>query len=354
MRVALVSPESPFDGRMYGAERLLAGLSESLSELCDLDWRKVSVDESTWSGVVQSYLESYWLDVTAYDLVISTKNPTFMVQHPNHICWLLHQIRVFYDRFDDEYGGYDAATVDYLRGQRQLIHQADTFAFSRIRKTFAIGHEVARRLKAYNGFDAQVLCPPLANQEYLCGGQEYLLLPGRLHRWKRVELALQALQLIPDQIELLIPGTGEDEAHLRQVAAGDNRVRFLGYVSDAELIRLYADALAVLFVPKEEDFGYVAVEAMMSHKPIITCTDSGEPSRLIEDGWNGFVVNPSREELGAVITLLIRDRTLARELGERGFRTVIKHSWTEVARCLLAAGDSAFAQVAVQQDSAKL
>ena len=43
--------------------------------------------------------------------MISTKTPTFVVQHRNHVCWLLHQIRVFYDRFDDEYGGLGKAAV---------------------------------------------------------------------------------------------------------------------------------------------------------------------------------------------------------------------------------------------------
>ena len=43
------------------------------------------------------------------------------------------------------------------------------------------------------------------------------------------------------------------------------------FVDDAELLDLYANALSVLFVPKDEDFGYITVEAMLSHKPVIVC-----------------------------------------------------------------------------------
>jgi len=46
----------------------------------DADQRNLMV------GVLRSYLDCYDLDLSAYDLVISTKNPTLMVQHPNHVC----------------------------------------------------------------------------------------------------------------------------------------------------------------------------------------------------------------------------------------------------------------------------
>jgi len=36
----------------------------------------------------------------------------------------------------------------------------------------------------------------------------------------------------------------------------------LGFVNDSELARSYAEARAVLFVPSQEDYGYIALEAM--------------------------------------------------------------------------------------------
>jgi hypothetical protein len=64
-----------------------------------VDWIEVPVSEATWDGVLESYLDCYDLDVAKYDAVISTKNPTFMVRHPNHICWLIHQLRAEMLRF---------------------------------------------------------------------------------------------------------------------------------------------------------------------------------------------------------------------------------------------------------------
>ena len=106
------------------------------------------------------------------------------------------------------------------------------------------------------------------------------------------------MQHIKADMPLLIAGTGEDEAELRKLAGGDPRIRFLGFVDDAELVELYANALGVLFVPKDEDFGYITVEAMLSHKPVIVCKDSGEPALLVRHGESGFVVDPDAGRTG--------------------------------------------------------
>ena len=119
------------------------------------------------------------------------------------------------------------------------IQRLDNLGLRQVRRIFTNGHETARRLKFYNGFDAEVLHPPVFASGHYNGSQDYFLLPGRLHRWKRVDLALRAMQHIKADIPLLIAGTGEDEAELRKIAGGDPRIRFLGFVDDAELLRLY-------------------------------------------------------------------------------------------------------------------
>ena len=338
MRVAVVTPAIQDPNRLFGAERHFVGMVEALQQKADTDWVQVPVNEATWDGVLQSYLDCFDLDLSGYDLVVSTKNPTFMAQHPNHICWLLHQIRVFYDRFDDEYGNLPAHALAEKRQQRETIHQLDNLAFQRIRKIFTNGSETARRLKHYNGFDAEVLYPPVLRAGHYCAGQDYFFLPGRLHPWKRVDLVVQAMQHVPGEVPLLIAGTGDDEDRLRELAGKDPRIHFLGFVNDAEMLTLYANALAVLFVPKDEDFGYITVEAMLSHKPVIVCTDSGEPARLLQNGRSGFIVQPDPSEIAGAMSLLASDRELARNLGELAHQSAPPQSWDKITETLLKAG----------------
>jgi glycosyltransferase involved in cell wall biosynthesis len=337
MKTAIVTPAIHDPERLFGAERLFFGLVQAFKQRADAAWIQVPIVERSWETVLQSYRDCFDLDLRGYDLVISTKAPTYAAQHPNHICWLLHQIRVFYDRFDDEYGSLPTQALAERRAQRETIQRLDGLAFPRVRTLFSIGQEVSRRLKLYNGFDSEVLYPPVLVQGHCCGAQEYFLLPGRLHRWKRVDLVIRAMQSFSGDVPLLIAGSGEDEAEFRRLAGNDPRIRFLGFVSDAEMLKLYADALSVLFVPKDEDFGYIAVEAMLSHKPVIVCKDSGEPARLVQNGRSGFVVDPDPVEIAAAMGILAANRQLAREMGEHAYQSAPSQSWDNVVQRLIEA-----------------
>ena len=340
MKTAIITPAIHDSQRLFGAERHFLGMVQAFQRHVDTDWIQVPLSEARWESILQGYLDCYDLDLSNYDLVVSTKSPTYLAQHRNHICWLLHQIRVFYDRFEDEYGKLPASALVELQSQRQTIQRLDNLAFRRLSRVFTNGRETARRLKLYNGFEAEVLYPPVLSQGHYCAGQKHFLVPGRLHRWKRVDLAIRAMQHLPQDIPLLIAGTGEDEPHFRQLAAKDPRIQFLGFVTDAEMLRLYADALAVLFVPKEEDFGYITVEAMLSHKPVIVCKDSGEPASLVQNGVSGYVVNPDPVEIAGAMSLLLANRQMAREMGERAYAAAPSQSWDHVVQRLMEAGSS--------------
>src|SRR4051794_2017227 len=118
----------------------------------------------------------------------------------------------------------------------------------------------------------------------------------------------------PD-IELRIAGSGPEEPRLRQLAGEGPRIRFCARVSDAELVELYAGARAVAFVPYLEDFGYIALEAMLSGKPALTCSDSGGATELVHDGVNGLIVEPQPQALAAGIDRLWRDRRGLKRMG---------------------------------------
>jgi glycosyltransferase involved in cell wall biosynthesis len=337
MKTAIITPAIADPNRLYGAERHFVGMVEAFRKKVETEWIQVPVSEYNWELVLQSYLDCYELDLACFDVVISTKNPTYMAQHPRHVCWLLHQMRVFYDRFDDEYGGLPSPILAERQRQRNVVQRLDSLAFQRVRRTFTNGAETARRLKLYNGFDADVIHPPVFASGHYCGSQDYFLLPGRLHRWKRVDLVLRAMRHVPVDIPLLVAGTGEDEAEFRKLAEGDPRIRFLGFVDDAELLKLYANALGVLFVPKEEDFGYITVEAMLSHKPVIVCKDSGEPALLVRDRESGYLVDPDPGEIARAMNALAADREGARRMGEEAWRSAPNQAWEPIVDRLLAA-----------------
>jgi glycosyltransferase involved in cell wall biosynthesis len=336
VKVAVVTVRSA-SGEAGGAERFYDALVGAFRQ-AGHDAQEVSVtaDESTFDHITQNYLACYDLDLSAFDLVISTKAPTWLVRHPRHVCYLVHTIRVFYDMYDTVFP--DAG--EELRAQQQLIHRMDNLALAapQCRAVFAIGSEVSRRLREWNGLDASVLHPPMWSNTFHSGPSgDYLLLPGRLHPWKRVDLVIRAMRHVTAPLRLVITGAGEAEADLRALAAGDSRIEFRGRVSDAELVELYAGAFAVPFTPEREDYGYVTLEAFASGKPVITCTDSGEAAAIVESQRAGFVCAPDPKALAEHIDWLYEHPEERAAMSERGRAWVLSLDWSVIAQRLIGA-----------------
>jgi len=336
MRIGILTVRSRA-GEEGGAERFFAGLHRGFVDAgFAADLVAIRSDESTFEAIEETYLRCYDFDASAFDAVVSTKAPTYLVRHPNHVCYLVHTIRVFYDMFDSAFEGGGRR----VQAQRRLVQRLDTLALSRprTRSVFAIGHEVARRLDRHNGIEATVLHPPVGLDALHAGPfGDYVLLPGRLHRWKRVQLAIAAMRHVARPLRLLIAGSGEDEDALRASAAADERIVFLGRVPDDELVELYANALAIAFVPLREDYGYVTVEAFRSGKPVVTCTDSGEAALLVEHERTGLVVAPDARTIASAFERLHDDRGLAHALGAAAHARERTIRWDRVVPILSSA-----------------
>jgi glycosyltransferase involved in cell wall biosynthesis len=163
---------------------------------------------------------------------------------------------------------------------------------------------------------------------------------GRLETVNRVDLIIGALTAAPDAIRVLVAGDGSQRANLERLAIErgvDQRVTFLGTVQDDALVDLYRSALAVVYPPFDEDFGYVTLEGFLAEKPVITCRDSGGPTEFVVDGENGFVCEPSAEAIGTAIARLADDRRLAATLGSAGREVAGRITWDGVVEKLVEA-----------------
>jgi glycosyltransferase involved in cell wall biosynthesis len=341
MKIAVVTPKN-ISGERGGAENLYEGLVRVLNERGhDAVQIEVLVDESSFEGILEAYCNCYYLDLDDYDLVISTKAPTYMVRHRNHISYLLHTIRVFYDMFDKEFDIKDKER----QKQRRLIHEFDKYGMhpSRIKKHCVIGETVAKRLKDSDSFwdeiKFDIIYPAVIELNYMKPKRgEFVFLPGRLHKWKRVDLVINAMKYVDYNTKLLIAGDGEEYKKLKNLVRElelEKRVEFLGKISNEELVEMYSRSIVVPFIPMGEDYGYITIEAFKSKKPVITCHDSGEPSLIVEDGISGFVVDPDPKIIAEKINYLIENPDKAECMGENGYHSVESITWENVVGVIL-------------------
>lgn len=385
MKVGVLVP-GPVPYVFGGAERAAAGLVRWIDECTEhqADLVMPPSPERDLGEVVTSYGEWSQLDVGGFDLVVSTKYPAWMVDHPHHVVFMFHPLRGLYDTYPGDHvfprlrgGDRDLDALRAALGRpperelvpevlarfaqlratrdpadplfafpgplaREIVHFLDRVGLDprHVRRHFALSATVAVKRGYFPpGTDVRVLIPPSSLEGMHGGAFDYFFTASRLDGPKRLDLLVRAMAHVPEDVRLRIAGSGPEEGRLRALAAGDDRVELLGSVSDTELADLYADALAVPFVPRDEDLGLITLEAGMSGKAVITCRDSGGPTELVADGANGFVTEPDPAALGRALSRLASDRELARELGAEGERRARRVTWERVGRPIVAARD---------------
>ncbi|MFN8017735.1 MAG: glycosyltransferase [Acidimicrobiales bacterium] len=112
-------------------------------------------------------------------------------------------------------------------------------------------------------------------------------------------------------------------------------MRFLGFTRNDLLPELYANALAVPFIPYDEDLGLITLEAFSQGTAVVTCSDSGGPTEFIKDGVTGLVAEPNAASIGAALAKLVNDPELARKLGQAGKERGERIVWEDVVDALL-------------------
>ena len=123
----------------------------------------------------------------------------------------------------------------------------------------------------------------------------------------------------------------------RKFKLGD-RVEWLDNVTNEQMRQHYAHSLGVVYPPIDEDYGYVTLEAMLSSKPVITCTDSGGPLEFVINEKTGLIAEPDPKTLASALDLIWEDREQASLWGEAGrahYDSFDIH-WDNVVRKLLA------------------
>ncbi|MEO3386177.1 glycosyltransferase family 4 protein [Mesorhizobium sp. CAU 1741] len=346
MRVGIATVYTP--GIRGGAEFLADGLAEAVraaGHSLHLIRLPFFFDPPAAAGETMDRAAA--LDFSRYgggqiDRLICLKFPAYLIDHPKKSVWLLHQHRSAYDLYGGRYGWQKGrADTDALRDR---IIAADNAGLGDV-PVYTIAARVSQRLNDFNGIASTPLYhPPADEHAFHCArALPYIFAPSRLEALKRQDLLLRAIAACRTPVQAIFAGAGSMQPQLERLAGElgiRDRVRFLGEISRAEMIELYANALGVFFGPLDEDYGYVTLEAMLSQKPVVTCTDSGGPLEFVIDGETGIVCAPEAQAVAAALEDLAADPARAAELGRAGRARydTMGIGWDHVVSALLAEG----------------
>ena len=167
---------------------------------------------------------------------------------------------------------------------------------------------------------------------------------GTVEPRKNVQTLLHAYAELlgrrPDAPPLVFAGRVETSASLVPAMVADmlgnhgDRVRYLGYVSEAEKIRLYREASMVVMASTEEGFGIPAVEAMAMGVPVVATTRGSLPEVVADAALLADPAEPS--SFADAMQRVLDEPALRVDLRERGIRRAAHFSWQASAATLLA------------------
>lgn len=339
--ICVCSVQAPFV--VGGAEILATELASSLKargflvDVVNIPFKWYPVQDIVKQALIWRFLEVTESNGVPIDMVIPTKFPSYLVRHPLKVTWLFHQHREVYDLYGTPYCSF---TDDPEEQEiRQTILRMDAKCLRESRRIFTISKNVSARLSRFNGIASETLYPPPHYAGRYREGDfgDYALYAGRLETLKRCDLLVEAFRFVDAGARLVVAGRGPQLENLKRQAERlglTDRIRFAGFVPEEELLSLYSGAFAVVYAPVDEDYGYVTVEAFLSGKPVVTCSDSGGTLEFVEDGVSGFVVDPEPQKVAEALNRLFSDRRRARDMGAAGRPRVTGIGWDAVIDAL--------------------
>jgi glycosyltransferase involved in cell wall biosynthesis len=153
------------------------------------------------------------------------------------------------------------------------------------------------------------------------------LYAGNLHSFKGVADIVKAAALLPGDGSFMCIFVGPEEPASKDGATIDHfirlarsigvehRVRFLGPVAPQKLAEIYLAADAVLLPTHKDCFPKVLVEAGLAGKPLVTTSACGSAGLIVQDGVNGYVIEPGDVSQLAQAMMKLFDPTLRARMG---------------------------------------
>jgi glycosyltransferase involved in cell wall biosynthesis len=344
VKIAVVTNCVPFlrGGAEILADALVARLAEHGHQAAliriPFEWRPPE-------RILEQILACRLMRVPEVDRIIAFKFPAYYIPHPNKVFWILHQFRQAYDFWGTEF--QDLPDSPAGRAIREAIIASDNLYLREGTRVFTNSQVTAGRLMRFNGIAAEVLEPPLLNEnDFRCESYgDYIFSPGRINSTKRQRLLLEAMKHTKSNVRLILAGKPEDPADSlsfrKWIAQHDleQRVTLLDrFITEEEKVDLFANALACAYIPYDEDsYGYVTLEAFLSAKPVLTCTDTGGVRDFVAEASGGPVVEPEQKSIAAAMDLLFSDPQQTRKTGEsaRDFAKKRNINWNRVIATLV-------------------
>ena len=269
-----------------------------------------NIESATFLLNVAKHFETHDYDIVhvhfPYDVLVRTLTNAKLLLHCHGWYldpwkWLLKRVRA------DAYASCSKFTASFLR----KIVKRDVHVI-------------------YAGVDSKQFKPKKIERK------KVILYLGALSKEKRVDLLVKAFKYVERRKkswELWIGGRGNEEKNLRELVKKLRlrRVRFLGYVPERDLVKIYSSASVFVLPSPAESFGIVVLEAMACETPVIV-SDRGGPKEIITPSCGlSFRANSVKDLAKHLLQL---DELDLHSMGKAARRRALSFTWEKTAKSL--------------------
>lgn len=218
-----------------------------------------------------------------------------------------------------------------LKGFNYYIAISDTFKKMLVDR----GFKEEKIFTVYNGIDLESKIHYIGKEDFLnrydIDGEDKIIVGiiARIDLVKDHETFIKAAYKVLKKrkdIIFLIAGTGNDEKRIKSLVKEmgiENHVYFLGFVNDQYSFFNAIDINVLTSI--SESFPYVILEGSRLKKMTIS-TNVGGISRLIKDGYNGYLIDVGDSDaLAEKLDYLMENKEMIKTMGENLFDSVEKN-----------------------------
>jgi len=217
---------------------------------------------------ISTYIMKVW-NFKSYDVIISSSATTakYISRFKGkHFCFGYYPTRAIWDY--ERYFVKRNFTSLIFKILLPFFKSRDLAAVKRVTQFISQSKVSKQAFQDIYNVDATTINSPIDYDKFKEGINEnksdFYLIVSRLEQWKKLHYAIEAFNDLG--IKLKIIGSGPLEKELKSMAK--KNIQFLGKVSDADLVKNYGRAKALIFTPSLE-YGLPPLEALSAGTPVI-------------------------------------------------------------------------------------
>ena len=181
-----------------------------------------------------------------------------------------------------------------------------------------------------NAIDISSL-PPLKERLY----EKQIIFAGRLSKEKGILNLLEIAKKLPQDIHLLILGSGPEEDAVKDATKLQSNIHYLGYQPKERTIPLIRGSDVLVQPSLVEGLSSTILEAMVCKTPIIATKTGGNVEILVHNKSAILMEPDSHQKILDEILDLITNKQRAEQLREKAFSQVQKYDWSHVGNLYL-------------------